>query len=54
MTHIEVMHFHPDTLEPGTYLFLFDYKKRDTLTFAAKYQDITRECETITEICEGK
>ena len=45
MTHIEVMHVHPDTLEPGEYLFLFDYKIRDTLTFAAKYQEITRECE---------
>lgn len=45
MTHLEVMHYHPDTYETGEYAFLFDYKKRDTLTYAAKYCQVTLEYE---------
>ena len=40
MTHLEVMHYHPDTLEKGVYTFLFDYQKRDVLTYAAKVQEV--------------
>lgn len=40
MTHIEVMQYHPDTWEKGTYLYLFDYKKRDVLTYAAACYEI--------------
>lgn len=43
MTHLEVMHYHPDTYEPGEYVFLFDYKKRDILTYAAGCCQVTLE-----------
>lgn len=45
MTHLEIMHYHPDTLEPGEHVYLFDYKKRDVLTYAAEYQEIVLEWE---------
>lgn len=41
MTHIEVMSWHPDTLEAGEFVFLFDYSRRDVLTYAANVQDIS-------------
>lgn len=40
MTHLEVMNYHPDTWEPGHYLYLFDYQKRDALTYEALCQEI--------------
>ena len=45
MTHLEVMHFHPDTLEPGIFVYLFDYQKRDVLTYAASCFQIELEEE---------
>ena len=41
MTHLEVMHYHPETLVPGEYVFLFDYQKRDVLTYAAVTQEVS-------------
>lgn len=43
MTHLEVTRVHPDTLEPGLYSFLFDYKVRDVLTYAAKVCQVELE-----------
>lgn len=40
MTHLEIMHFHPDTFEKGLYAFLFDYQQRDVLTYAAMVQEV--------------
>ncbi|NCC43629.1 MAG: DUF4080 domain-containing protein [Clostridia bacterium] len=40
MTHLEIMHYHPDTLEKGEYAFLFDYQKRDVLTYGALAQEV--------------
>ncbi len=40
MTHLEVMHYHPDTYEAGEYAFLFDYQRRDVLTYAATVQEV--------------
>ncbi len=42
MTHLEVMHYHPDTLEAGAYMYLFDYRRRDILTYAAHVQEVLR------------
>lgn len=43
MTHVEVMQYHPDTWELGNYVYLFDYKKRDALTYAAFCYEIKLE-----------
>lgn len=40
MTHMEILHFHPDTWEPGEYCYLFDYSRRDPLTYGAWYQEV--------------
>lgn len=40
MTHLEIMDYHPDTWEPGDYRVLFDYRKRDVLTYEAHSQKI--------------
>ncbi len=40
MTHLEVMHYHPDTYETGEYVFLFDYQTRDVLTYGAMVQKV--------------
>lgn len=40
MTHLEIMDYHPDTWERGCYKFLFDYRKRDVLTYEAYSQKI--------------
>jgi len=34
------MDYHPDTWERGCYKFLFDYRKRDVLTYEAYSQKI--------------
>lgn len=47
MTHLEVMHYHPDTLQPGNYVFLFDYQERDVLTYSAVVQQIELEWEAV-------
>lgn len=40
MTHLEIMDYHPDTWKPGDYRVLFDYRKRDVLTYEAHSQKI--------------
>lgn len=36
MIHVEVMDYHPDTWEKGRFVFLFDYREREILTYGAK------------------
>ncbi len=43
MTHIEVLRYDPDSWEPGEWVLLFDYRKRDPLTDAAYVQKIRKE-----------
>ncbi len=40
MTHLEIMHYHPDTFAMGEYIFLFDYQNRDILTHDAMVQEV--------------